>query len=277
MATRDELEAAIDAHPDQADTYLVLADLLQEQQDPRGELIALHRSKDPGAKARATVLQRELGPVAPRYGGCAWFCGFVSRYKNIVDEDDQAEVRATLDHPSLRHLVDLDLDLAGSEYDERQWLIEAIAAQPRPCWRSLSINSYWRGGNDPPSGELDLSALWAVLPRIQTVRVTARYLRPGLDELDHGTLERLTLDGEVTATSLRPVFSGSTPKLAELELYDVDADQLGAVIEAATAPPALAKLVVSSPRSRVVSAISARYPMVTFVDRERERYEQTGE
>lgn len=276
MNTREQLEAAIDAHPDQADNYLVLGDLLQQQGDPRGELIALHRAKPEDSKARIMALQRELGPEPPRYGSWTWFYGFVQRYQNIVDADEAKPVRALLEHPSLRHLTALNLDLGGSEYDERQWLIDAIAQRPRPSWRALTINSYLRGGNDPPSGELDASSLWAVLPRIQTVCLTARYLTPG--ELRSETLERLVLDGQVVGSELAPVFAGSAPRLKELELHDTDADQLAAAIEAGTQLPALTKLVVSYATPSVQQRILARIPVATFLEREAgDRYEQTGE
>lgn len=41
---RDQLAAAIDANPDFVDNYLVLGDWLPERQEPRGELIGLHRA-----------------------------------------------------------------------------------------------------------------------------------------------------------------------------------------------------------------------------------------
>ncbi len=271
MATRDELEAAIDAAPDKPENYLVLGDFLQQQQDPYGELIALAAANN----GRAAVLQRELGPPPPRYGSWTWKYGFVSYYRNIIDEDDEAVIAKLFDHRSMRHAMTLDLDLAGREYDDRQWLVNVIAKQPRPCWRSLTLNSYWRGGNDPPAGDLDVSALWAVLPRIQKLRITARTITPGA--LQSVTLEELALDGGVDAAELAPLFAGSAPYLRELELYDVDADRLGSIIEGAASAPPLTKLVVSSPRSRVVKSIQARYPMVTFVDKDRDRYEQTGE
>jgi uncharacterized protein (TIGR02996 family) len=273
LNTREELEAAIDAHPDQADNYLVLADWLQQQQDPRGELIALHRTKEGAGRIHALI--RELGPAPPRYGDWTWFYGFVSYFRNIIDEDDEDEVRSTLDHPSFRHLVTLSLSLGGRDYDERQWLSGAIASQPRPCWRSLTINSYLRGGNDPPCGDLDISALWDVLPRIQSVSITARYITPGAVRSE--TLTELDLNGEVLSADLKGILAGGTPNLQELYLHDVDPGALAEVLEASPLLP-LTKLGVPYASGSAAQRILARYPCALFAERDTgDRYEQTGE
>jgi uncharacterized protein (TIGR02996 family) len=50
-ARNDKLEAAIEKDPDSADAYLVYADWLQGESDPRGELIVMqHANKAPAAK-----------------------------------------------------------------------------------------------------------------------------------------------------------------------------------------------------------------------------------
>lgn len=277
MTAREELEAAIDAHPDQADNYLVLGDWLQERGDPRGELISLHRATyGEDIKNRIGVLQNKVGPLPPRFGSLGWFYGFVNYYTNIIDEDDEQSVRAALDHPSLRHVVTLNFDLGGSEYDERQWLIDSIARRRRPCWRVLIINSYHRGGNDPPCGDLDASPLWAALPRIRSVEIKARSITPG--DLRSTTLEELAFDGEVMAADLAPLFAGSAPRLAALELHDIDAGGLANVIEAGSALPPLTKLVVSYAVPSVQDRIRAKFPHATFLERViGDRYEQTGE
>lgn len=271
---RDQLEAAIDANPDLADTYLVLGDWLQERQDPRGELIGLHRDLTEAAKARIAALQRELGPPPPPYGSWAWFYGFVRRYQDLVSEDDRGRLAAVLDDPSLRHLHTLELGLGGREYDERQWLIDLLASKARPAWRSVRINSYWTGGNDPPAGALELTKLWAALPRVTRVVVAARTILPG--EIRSETLTELELDGSVLPANLAPLFAGSAPNLTKLVLHDVGAS-IGMTLEKGITLP-LATLALPHLDARTQERIVAKYPFATFAKKRRgDRYAQLGE
>ncbi len=271
-ATREELEAAIDANPDQAENYLVLGDWLQERQDPRGELIALHHAKN----GRAAIVERELGPARPKYGVMDWFYGFVRRLRTIIDEDDEALIHDTLDHPSLRHLQTLELELAGREDDDRQWLIEELASSPRPSLRVFSINSYWRGGNDPPAGDVDLTKLWAVVPRIARVTVAARYITPGDPHSE--TLTQLDFDGEIAIDQLAAVLGGSAPNLRELSLHDVDPGALALALEASKTSLPLTKLALPHATEEQQERIRARYACATFASPyDGDRYERLGE
>lgn len=276
---REQLEAAIDANPEVPDNYLVLGDWLQQHQDPRGELIGLCRAtgidRTEDAKARIEALQRQLGPAAPKYGSWDWFYGFVRYYQNLVDEDDQDQLAALFEHPSLRFLDILDLGLGGREYDERQWLVDLIAARPRLSWRSLTLNCYWSGGNDPPAGDLDLSALWSALPQISHVHVTARNIIPG--EVRSETLTALELDGEVMHQHLEPLLAGSAPNLRELVLHDVGPAIRIAIENAPIALP-LTRLQLPHVDASAQRRILERYPVATFSPSEDgDRYERTGE
>lgn len=276
MSRREDFEAAIENHPDVADNYLVYGDWLQEQQDPRGELIGLCRdATDEVAKARINTLQRELGPPSPRYGSQEWFYGFVRSMRTIVDEDDQDALRETLDHPSLRFITKLEFELAGSEHDDCQWLIELIAEKPRRAWRHLHIYSYRRGGNDPPAGSLDLTPLWSALPWIRIVYAGARWVTPG-DGCE--TLETLDLDGGVLAPELEPLLRGSAPNLRSLTLHDVAPASFASVLDSVPTTLPLTRLVLPHASAAVKERIHRRYPSVTFLAAEDgDRYEQTGE
>lgn len=273
---REQLEAAIENNPDVVENYLVYGDFLQEQQDPRGELIGLCRdATDEVAKARINTLQRQLGPPPPRYGSQEWFYGFVYSMRTIVDEDDQEQLRATLDHPSLHFITKLELELAGREDDDRQWLIDLIAEKPRRAWRHLHIYSYWRGGNDPPAGSLDLTPLWSALPWIRIVYAGARWITPGTG---CETLETLDLDGHVTATELEPLLRGSARSLRSLTLHDVDPASFASVLDKVPTTLPLTRLVLPHASAAIKERIHRRYPSVTFLAAEEgDRYEQTGE
>ncbi len=272
---RSALEAAIDADPTRPDPYLVLADWLQERGDPRGELIARSQYKDAAGKAACATLQKSLGPGEPRYGWATWFCGFVQKFRTIVDEDDQRWCREFVEHPSLRHVTEATFELGGSEYDDRQWLIALISERPRMSWRTLSINSYLRGGNDPPCGDLDLGPLWTVLPRIETVYAHARYLTPG--SLRSDTLRALSLDGEVSVEHLQPLLEGSAPALRSLTLEDVDAG-IGSALAGSALAPQLEQLSLPALDPNAQQVIRERIPCATFRPAfDGDRYEQIGE
>jgi len=82
------LEEALAAYPDDATGYLVYADWLQQQGDPRGELIVVQEALARKPRDRALLAEQErlleqhtdllrgplalVGPV-----GVEWFCGFV--------------------------------------------------------------------------------------------------------------------------------------------------------------------------------------------------------
>lgn len=114
------LEAQIAAAPDDEQGYLVYADWLQQQGDPRGAWIALHTTKGLAARAAigAFLAQHRaalLGPLAPYEPELAWFMGFVQRAR--ITGPDAAEIaRALLDAPCgafVRELVFAECDEAA--------------------------------------------------------------------------------------------------------------------------------------------------------------------
>ncbi len=231
QALESDLHGRIDESPASVDTYLVLADLLLQQgASARGELITLQhaaetkkkpgkRGKDPAKDAIDELIAR-IGPAAPKYGDWRWFCGFVSYVRNIIDEDDESQLIEYLAHPSLRHLQELDLAVGGSEYDDRQFVIDVITAAVRPALRRVVLSSYWRGGNDPPAGEIDLDPLWGdELPRLESLHVAAKTLSPG--SLASKTLRELNLDGDVEPKQLAPLLKMSAPNLTSLTVVEL--------------------------------------------------------
>jgi len=248
----EELHAAIDERPDDAASYLVLADLLQQQGDPRGEVIALWAAETVFGTRLARA--RTLGPPPPRTGDVDWFYGYVRSFRTYLDEDDDDVLRAFLNHPSLRHATEMVFKLGGSSDIDREWLVPAIASQPRAACRILEIDSYLNRGNDPPEGVVDLTLLWDALPRITSLVVHAREITLGA--LRSPTLTSLELDGRVDSKELAPLLAHSLPALRELVLPDTD-PQFEAAIARAGLRAQLTKLVVTAADA--------------------DRYEQTGE
>jgi len=273
---RAQLEAAIDENPEQPDAYLVLADWLQQQHDPRGELIILASRREFESQTKhEAALQKQIGPAAPRHGTWRWFHGFVQRVDTYFENADADWLRGFLNHPSLRHATALEFALWDDDQDDRQWLIDVISERPRPSCRELEIQSELSGPGYVPFGELDLGALWSALPRVTSLRVRSRHLRPG--SLVSPTLQSLFLDGEVSHVDLRPLLAASAPSLRMLELTDVD-PRFGE--ELATSPLAarLEKLKLPFVPLADQERLAQQMPYVTFHAEETgDRYEPAGE
>jgi uncharacterized protein (TIGR02996 family) len=140
---REALEAAIDEDPDDARAYAVYSDWLQEQGDPRGELIALQQAaeQDPGVAAAATACFDEQIDRFGSFTTCefTWRHGFVRRATLGVSSSQSATfVRELFDHPSGRFIVDLSLWESASSKTLGTTLA-VVVERPRPALRSLSV------------------------------------------------------------------------------------------------------------------------------------------
>ncbi len=117
--TRDAVVQQLLAHPEARDAWLVLSDLLQQEGNPRGELLALELALEARPdealaarhraffEAHASVLQGELlsQVVKEGYGTISWSRGYVSELAYVGD-------------PGLGYKRAV------------KWLIRAICAQP---------------------------------------------------------------------------------------------------------------------------------------------------
>lgn len=167
VASNPEMEALIDASPDDPQAYLVYADWLQQQGDARGELItvqcALAQAPDshkPTADQRALFkkygkeLLGGLGPVGYRTGfkGLSWRYGFLREVRLERTEDMSLKDRVdfVLSHPSARFLRQLVLGQAaehgGSRSDYRSTLATIAACAPRTL-QSLTIGAGCTAGS----------------------------------------------------------------------------------------------------------------------------------
>lgn len=194
----DELEAAILENPDDDAPYLVYADWLMANGDPRGELIVMQHDADEAEGKRKTALRKAaaahleahaaafLGPLAAFENGtykALWRYGYVRRLelqwnhnggwphsKHAFDE-----LTAVLRHPSYQFIIELQLGpIADRYYDDKfQDTIDLLADLRRPAaLRTLDIGVY--GYADVDTGFGELSELVAALPKLKRIRLRKR-------------------------------------------------------------------------------------------------------
>ncbi len=248
---QERLAALIDADPQVPDNYLVLADLLREAGDVRGELISLQHSRLKQAAEAAglplvpsteltkeklsgreeEILATDLNPEISGTFYADWFCGYVwwTEISSLGrgggwDSGPGRSLKQYLEHPSLRHLQELDL-IAGTMRGSTDYLVPVLALQPRLSLRKLSIQQLrWDNANDPPRDALDFSSLWPMTPRLRALGATAHQITLGAPA--DRSLSSLTLNGEVRGDDVAPLIERSTT-LRELKLYDlVDGSEL---------------------------------------------------
>ena len=204
-----DLEAAIDDAPDDASRYAVLGDFLQQQGDPRGELISLQlASASARRKEREEALIKVLAVPMTR---AQWRWGFVhaltfelvqyAAWEERRDDWTMSLLQPALEHPSCRFLRELVVDASPGD-DTLRFL--ATHAPRHLDGLTLICN------------ELDLAQLR--VPRLQKLRLSAQLIVPA-------------------ALSL--------PRLLELSL-PIEAMTIGGLGKVLEALPSLRRLTLSS-------------------------------
>jgi uncharacterized protein (TIGR02996 family) len=191
-------EAAILENPDDDAPYLVYADYLIAQGDPRGELIVMQHDADEADGARKTTLRRAakahldkhaanfLGPLAAFENGnykLVWRYGYVRRLELQWTENGNwphtkrafEELTAVLRHASFQFVIDLQLGPIFDRYHDVQFqgVIDLIADLRRPAaLRTLDLGISSGYFLDTAFGEM--SELVAALPRLRRIRLRER-------------------------------------------------------------------------------------------------------
>jgi len=190
----------------------VLADQLQANDDPRGELIAVQlalaaagprvelladddddeEDDDEPLDARDVEIKRQLRrrkvllhrfalPIDPN-DRCAWGIGFVRRLELIAKTNTRLSAMAAIwRNPSVRLLSELQVTFV-SEHDST-WSARLVDLVP-PSLRRLELG---RAAGQPLPG---LHELVAVLPRLDSLSLVGR---AEVEQLAHPTLRRLEL------------------------------------------------------------------------------------
>jgi uncharacterized protein (TIGR02996 family) len=229
------LEQVIIERPDNNHAYFVYGDWLQEQGDPRGELIALQQRlhHDPGnvelRTAEAELIHRKreeiLGPLAGYMDGCAlkWHLGFIRSVRlhgaPSMEEIRAEEVLAALfEAECAAFLSELTLGRFAYGKDTRgegQDLLDTLLSLRLPTTlRSLFLF------DDPSSGPdaVDLSGIGVAMPQLQRLVVSGRMVQLG--DLQLPSLQELSLCNHEYAL-LKNITAVAEPRFGELESLTV--------------------------------------------------------
>ena len=236
--TNRALEKTIAADPTDEAAYLVYADWLQAQGDPRGELIALQIAgkTKPAAKLLARHADYFLGPLAAhqtchdgfrdtKRPALTWKRGFIHAARLAHNQyADPWKGRLASDvllpllrHPSGKFLVELTINENDDpSEDTLDDLVAVIARHPIPTLRKLRIGddvsqiSWYRVGN--------LGKLWAAVPNLVDLEIEAGQFELGTLALPH--LKRAIFrTGGLSKTAAKSIAAASWPALEHLEVY----------------------------------------------------------
>ena len=238
-ARHPKLEAEILAELDAPGPYLVYADWLQQQQDPRGELIVAQHD---GAAARAKKLLADHGTYfmprmldhvlrLPKRAGqprstATWKWGFLDEVRLALPPTEKAEYVALdevladiVAHPSGRFLRRLVLgQQTGTSYTYIAPLAAITRAQPEGL-RELVIGDFDATDMDLAHTRAgDLSPVLRATPALRSLRVKAGELRCA-KRLDHPRLQSLSIETvELATREVNAILDGTLPALTTLEL-----------------------------------------------------------
>lgn len=215
---REALEAAIDDAPDDSARYAVLSDWLQQQGDPRGELMALQLPPphDSAARrAREAELLRAPGLQPGPAHRASWRWGFVhtlafelvrsAAWEEHRDDWTTALLAPALAHPSCRFLRELVVD--ASPGDDTLRFLSAHA--PRHL-EALSLIC----------NELDLAGLKGRLQQLRRLQVSAQLIVPARVELPR--LHELSLPADALTLGGLGVVLDALPSLERLTLSSLE-------------------------------------------------------
>ena len=258
-ARNPDLEAAIAANPLDRDPYVVFADWLQQQGDPRGELMSLQLSGKEEA-AEALLAEHEayfLGPLAEHKlvydeGGSnsvsslrtpeqeeawqqihtqafRWRNGFIHFLRLSHDEDQEPKklestlteiLGQVLDHPSGRYIVEVAFHGNGNLNDDNlQPLIDKLAEKAPPTIRKLTLGDNIDQISWHHVGSL--AGLWPSVPHLKTLEIETGELEVGEPgQLNAPALERAVfVTGGMSPSCARGIATAQIPNIQHLEIY----------------------------------------------------------
>lgn len=255
-ARNPQLEAAIAANPSDRDAYAVFGDWLQEQGDPRGELISLQLGyKDKQAKALIEKhLDYFLGPLAEHQtvhdeggnnGGShlrstaqeaewqktqqqafLWRNGYIYRCRLSKDEyqDETNWEGQTVDileqvfaHPSGRYVVELAFQSNGDpNEDNLQDIIDLIGKKAPPTVRKITFGDNVDQISWHHTGSL--AKMWKGVPNLKTLEIETGDFDVG--KIVAPNLERaIFITGGLSKSCGKGIATGDMPKIKHLEIY----------------------------------------------------------
>ncbi|HEX4418575.1 MAG TPA: WGR domain-containing protein [Kofleriaceae bacterium] len=249
-----ELEQAIMADPYDGSAYMVYADWLQGQGDPRGELISLQlaaEAKPDGklAKAAAALIERHaayfLGPLEEHVklhddsdaDAFTWRFGFIHKAKLSHNDTMDSEFAGSLDdalktllkHPSGQFVTELAFGFNGDPNDGSLDDLASVLASHAPATlRKLHFGEF----EYPDETEMSwyhvgkLGAVWKAVPRLESLIVQGGDFELGtiqLPALRHAELRT----GGLSAASAKAIAKASWPQIESLEVWYGDSNYGG--------------------------------------------------
>ena len=254
-ARNPALEAAILANPTDRDAYAVFADWLQEQGDPRGELMSLQLAyKDKQAKA---LIDKHadyfLGPLAAHqtvydegYNNSSsslrtsaqekewqkthkqaflWRNGYIYRVRLSHDsysapdfKGDQAEILEQIcTHPSGRYIVEFAFQSNGDpNEDDLQSLIDVLGKKAPQTTRKITFGDNIDQISWHHTG--NLTKLWKGVPNLKTLEIETGEFDVG--KMVAPNLERaIFITGGLSKSCGKNIANAVMPKIRHLEVY----------------------------------------------------------
>jgi len=251
-----ELEKAIFANPYDTDAYMVYADWLQDQGDPRGELIALQigDKADAAQKLLAKHADYFIGPLADHQkthdgedvDAFTWKYGFIHALRlshdSYGDEGFDGSLAEALDlllrHPSGRFLTEITFVFNGDpNEDDLQSLIDLLEKRAPASLRKLHFGDFQYAGPSSPTAtgttEIswysigNLAKLWKAVPKLQTLITQCGSSESTISNVGMklGTLELPELvhaefrTGGLEKANAKAIAAGKFPKIEHLEIW----------------------------------------------------------
>jgi uncharacterized protein (TIGR02996 family) len=219
-----DLEAAIADEPELAESYVPYADWLQSRGDPRGELISMQIAAETdesiAARAERWIKKHDLlGALAKhrknaRAGAelVTWRFGFIHRANvNALDHAKVVELlEQVLTHASGRLLVELRLILPS---ENAQPVVDVLARHAPASLRRIKMSQA-----RPSRARVDLSALWARVPKLRQLDLNCRIRAIGAIDLQH--LEQLRIGDQAFSTDAMTDLSRA--RWPALQRIDID-------------------------------------------------------
>ena len=234
------LEQAILANPYDRDAYMVYGDWLQQQGDPRGELIALQLANK---NASALVLMDRhkntfLGPLAPHqktYDGkkadaFTWKFGFIHgarlSHDHYADTGFDGRLVQILDqllaHPSGRFLTELTMVFNNDpNEDDLQDLIDLLAKRAPKTLRKIHIGDFEYLGVDTEMSWYhvgNLAPLWPAVPNLTHLIVQGGEFMLGNIVLPNVKSAAFRTGG-LSQASAQSIATATWPKIEDLEIW----------------------------------------------------------
>jgi len=221
------LERAIADDPEDLTAFAVLADALQRDGDPRGELIALQVAAETDA-TKVSHAERYLdahraqllGPLAEVPAAAyTWRRGYVHRVRLRDEMLDSEGLEHLLEHPAGRFLHEVAAGVIGSPGDGLDHVIHVLGTTGAPSLRVLQLGDF----EYPDESEMswfvvgDIDPLWPGVPRLRHLitqgNVTAT-------TIEHPALERLEVrTGGLPRAAARAIATARLPRLAYLDVW----------------------------------------------------------